>query len=111
MHSQNQEPYGFRSIRVVVSSTFRDMNEEREELIKRVFPQLRRLCETRGVAWSEVDLRWGVTDEQKAEGEALPICFTEIDRCRPYFIALLGQRYGWIPDGLPPALTDRMPWL
>jgi hypothetical protein len=63
------------------------------------------------VAWSEVDLRWRVTDEQKAEGAALPICFTEIDRSRPYFIAILGQRYGWIPDQLPPGLADRLPWL
>ncbi len=99
MHGPDSDAHAFRSIRVFVSSTFRDMHEEREELIKRVFPQLRRLCETRGVAWSEVDLRWGVTDEQKAEGAVLPICLAEIDRSRPYFIGLLGQRYGWIPEG------------
>lgn len=50
---------GERAIRIFVSSTFRDMQAEREELVKRVFPQVRRLCELRGVAWSEVDLRWG----------------------------------------------------
>ena len=111
MHSPRPEAEPFRSIRVFVSSTFRDMQAEREELVKRVFPELRRLCETRGVAWSEVDLRWGVTDEQKAEGAALPICFAEIDRSRPYFIGLLGQRYGWIPETLPEGLIDRMPWL
>ena len=87
------------------------MREEREELIKRVFPQLRRLCEARGVAWSEVDLRWGVTDEQKAEGDVLPICLAEIDRSRPYFIGLLGQRYGWIPKEVPAGLADQAPWL
>ena len=84
-----------RAIRVFVSSTFRDMQAERDELVKRIFPQLRRLCEERGVAWSEVDLRWGVTDEQAAEGAVLPICLAEIERTRPYFIGLLGQRYGW----------------
>lgn len=101
----------FRAIRVFVSSTFRDMQAEREELIKRVFPQLRRMCEQRGVAWSEVDLRWGVTDEQKAEGAVLPICLAEIDRSRPYFIGLLGQRYGWVPDEVPSGLVDQLPWL
>ena len=101
----------FRAIRVFVSSTFRDMQAEREELIKRVFPQLRRMCERRGVAWSEVDLRWGVTDEQKAEGAVLPICLAEIDRSRPYFIGLLGQRYGWVPDEMPSGLVDQLPWL
>ena len=23
------------------------------------------------------------------------MCLDEIDRCRPYFICMLGQRYGW----------------
>ena len=63
-----------RSIRVFISSTFRDMQAEREELVKRVFPQLRKLCEERGVGWTEVDLRWGVTEEQAQRGEVLPIC-------------------------------------
>lgn len=57
-----------RQIRVFVSSTFRDMKEERDYLVKLTFPQLRKLCESRGVVWGEVDLHWGVTDEQKAEG-------------------------------------------
>jgi tetratricopeptide (TPR) repeat protein len=100
-----------RAIRVFVSSTFRDMQAERDELVKRVFPQLRRLCEQRGVAWSEVDLRWGVTDEQAAEGAVLPICLAEIERTRPYFIGLLGQRYGWVPDELPTALVEQLGWL
>lgn len=100
-----------RAIRVFVSSTFRDMQAEREELVKRVFPRLRRLCEERGVAWSEVDLRWGVTDEQKAEGAVLPICLAEIDRSRPYFLGLLGRRYGWVPEEIPAGLTEQLPWL
>ena len=100
-----------RIIRVFVSSTFRDMQDEREELIKRIFPQLRKICETRGVTWGEVDLRWGVSDEQKAEGRVLPICLDEVRRCRPYFIGLLGDRYGWILDGVEPAILAREPWL
>jgi Domain of unknown function (DUF4062) len=77
-------------MRVFVSSTFRDMQDEHEELIKRIFPQLRRLCEERGVSWGEVDLRWGITDEEAAEGRVLPICLAGIDYCRPFFIGLLG---------------------
>src|SRR5664280_1423118 len=100
-----------RVIRVFVSSTFRDMQEEREELVKRVFPQLRKLCESRGATWGEVDLRWGITDEQKAEGKVLPICLSEIKRCRPYFIGLLGERYGYIPDEIPQELIEQEDWL
>jgi tetratricopeptide (TPR) repeat protein len=100
-----------REIRVFVSSTFRDMQEEREELVKRIFPQLRRLCESRGVTWGEVDLRWGVPDEAKAEGKVLPLCLAEIDRCRPYFVGLLGERFGWVPEQLPEELLEAQPWL
>lgn len=100
-----------RELRVFISSTFRDMHAERDELVKRVFPQIRKLCEERDVVWSEVDLRWGVTDEQKAEGATLPLCLAEIDKCRPYFIGLLGERYGWVPDEFSPAAIDRAPWL
>ncbi|MGO9274889.1 MAG: DUF4062 domain-containing protein [Terriglobia bacterium] len=100
-----------RVIRVFVSSTFRDMAEEREQLAKRVFPALRKLCESRGVVWGEVDLRWGITQEQSERGEVLPICLDEIHRCRPYFIGLLGERYGWVPDAFPPQLIEREPWL
>jgi hypothetical protein len=69
-----------RVIRVFISSTFRDMHAERDYLVKFVFPQLRRLCEARGVTWGEVDLRWGVTDEEAAEGKVLPICHNGDER-------------------------------
>jgi phage terminase small subunit len=45
------EPNGqYRQIRVFISSTFRDMQADRDELVKRVFPQLRKLCEERAGA-------------------------------------------------------------
>jgi len=87
------------------------MHQEREELVKFIFPKLRKLCEERGVTWGEVDLRWGITKEQTAEGKVLPICLAEIQRCRPYFIGLLGERYGWMPDEIPKELIIQEPWL
>ena len=79
-----------RQIRVFASSTFlstrlrtgRDMQAERDHLVKIIFPQLRKLCEMRGVTSGETDLRRGVTDEQKAEGGTIPICLAEIQRSR-----------------------------
>ncbi|HEY5177275.1 MAG TPA: DUF4062 domain-containing protein [Terriglobales bacterium] len=110
--SKAQRPVaGRREIRAFISSTFRDMQEEREELVKQIFPQLRRLCESRGVTWVEVDLRWGVPDEAKAEGKVLPLCLQEIEHCRPYFIGLLGERYGWVPEEIPESLFETQPWL
>lgn len=108
---QSSPESGDRVVRVFVSSTFRDMQSERDELIKHVFPQLRKLCEERGVSFSDVDLRWGVTNEDAAEGKVLPTCLAEIARCRPFFIGLLGERYGWVPDEIPAELIEREHWL
>jgi hypothetical protein len=78
--SPSPEESGNRVVRVFVSSTFRDMHAEREELVKRVFPLLRRLCEQRGVVRGEVDLRWGIPDEERAEGQFPPICLGKINQ-------------------------------
>ncbi len=102
-----------RTVRLFLSSTFRDFGEERDLLIKRVFPALRARLKERFVELVDVDLRWGITAEEAERGEVLPICLTEIDRARPYFIGMLGERYGWIPpaDGYAPDLLERQPWL
>jgi len=57
-----------RQVRVFISSTFRDMQEERDYLVKYIFPELRRRCRERQVEFVDVDLRWAIPDEQKAEG-------------------------------------------
>ena len=100
-----------RIIRIFVSSTFKDMKDEREELIKRVFPRLRKICEERGVTWGAVDLRWGITDEQFADGKAVQMCLEQVGECGPFFIGILGERYGFIPDSLPDELLAQEPWL
>ena len=53
-------------LRVFISSTFRDLQEEREHLIKKIFPEIRSLCRERGITFTEVDLRWGLTEEERA---------------------------------------------
>ena len=87
-----------REVRVFISSTFRDMQAERDHLIRNVFPELRARCRARAVTFTEVDLRWGITEEEASNGGVVAICLQEIDRSRPYFIGLLGERYGWVPD-------------
>lgn len=52
-----------------------------------------------------------MTEEQANRGEVLPICLEEIHRCRPYFIGILGERYGWVPDKIPEELIAQEPWL
>ena len=82
-------------------------------LVRRVFPALRARLKDRFVDLVDVDLRWGITAEQAERGEVLPICLAEIDRARPYFVGMLGERYGWIPpeDGYALDLLERHEWL
>ena len=87
-----------RSVRVFLSSTFRDFAEERDLLVRKVFPELRRKCRERQVELVDVDLRWGITEEEAQQGKVLPICLAEIDRSRPFFMGFIGDRYGWVPE-------------
>ena len=102
-------------LRVFISSTFLDLHEEREILVKKVFPDFRRLCRQRGVTFTEVDLRWGLTDEDIALGQVIRTCLEEIDRCRPYFIGITGDSYGYLPQLHEiygdPLLLERYPWI
>ncbi|XP_041471148.1 TPR repeat-containing protein DDB_G0287407-like [Lytechinus variegatus] len=84
-----------REIRVFLSSTFLDFTAEREILIKKVFNEIKKMCLDRGVFFSYVDLRWGITSDQSNDGKTLSICLREIDRCRPYFLCIIGDRFGW----------------
>ena len=102
-----------RVVRVFISSTFRDFNQERQLLVNQVFPELRRRARERFVDVVEVDLRWGITQEEAERGEVLPICLREIERSRPYFIGLLGERYGWVPSEgqYPTRVLEEHSWL
>jgi hypothetical protein len=91
-----------RTFRIFVSSTFSDLELERNALQEKVFPALRKLCESRGARFQPIDLRWGVPDEAGLDHRTIQICLEEVDRCRtvspkPNFIILLGHRYGWRP--------------
>ena len=81
-------------VRPFVSSTFLDFQKERDVLVKRVFPKLEQLCRSRCTYFAPVDLRWGITDEQAGSGDVIRLCLDYIAKSRPYFIGLIGERYG-----------------
>lgn len=68
------------------------MHAERDFLVRFVFPELRERCAKRNLHLIDVDLHWGVTEEEDKQGKVIEICFDEIERCRPFFIGLLGER-------------------
>ena len=103
----------FRTVRIFLSSTFRDFAEERDLLVRKVFPELRRKCRERQVELVDVDLRWGITEKEAQQGKVLPICIAEIDRSRPWFMGFIGDRYGWVPESnqYDLSLLIEQPWM
>src|SRR2546429_3232875 len=101
--------------RLFISSTFQDLQAERGYLIKYVFPKIRAACRERGIEFTEIDLRWGLTEEDTSLGRIIRTCLEEIDHCRPYFLGLLGERYGWVPAlsevQKDYQLLQRYPWI
>ena len=83
---------------VFISSTFRDMQIERDALHTRIFPLLNEEAAKYSEVFTGIDLRWGIQtsqlSEQEADKKAFLTCFDEIDSSRPYFIAFIGDRYG-----------------
>ncbi|MBQ9812306.1 MAG: tetratricopeptide repeat protein [Thermoguttaceae bacterium] len=77
------------------------MEDERKHLAEKIFPRIRKECKKRGVEFVPIDLRWGITKEQANNGKTLEICLREIDSSRPFFICLLGDRYGSTISSLP----------
>jgi WD40 repeat protein len=90
----------WKRVRVFISSTFRDMHAERDQLVKVTFPRLRQWCEERRLHLVDIDLRWGITREEAENGKAIEICLEQIDGSRPFFVCLLGAQYGSVaPPG------------
>ena len=98
----------WKTVRIFISSTFRDMHAERDHLVKVVFPELRERCAKRQMHLIDIDLRWGVTKDQADNDRALDLCLDLIDECRPFFIGILGERYGWVPIEIPDELIEKL---
>ncbi|PWA30048.1 hypothetical protein CCH79_00009700, partial [Gambusia affinis] len=91
----------WRGVRVFISSTFRDMHAERDVLVRCVFPELRRRAAAHCLHLQEVELRWGITEEESERAAAL--CLSEVCHSQ-MLVAILGERYGQVPPR--PVLPD-----
>jgi len=89
---------------IFISSTFRDMQAERDALRDFVLPHVNEFAARYGRAVEIIDLRWGVDTAAVTEAELnrkiLRTCLDEIERSRPFFLGLIGDRYGWTPPRL-----------
>jgi tetratricopeptide (TPR) repeat protein len=92
---------GWKTVRLFISSTFSDMQAERDHLVRFAFPRLREQLLPRRIHLVDVDLRWGVTSVE----DVSEVCREVIDECRPRFLCMLGGRYGWVPPGSTRSIT------
>lgn len=97
------------TVRLFVSSTFRDMHAERDHLNRFVFPELRSRCRRRGVEFVAVDLRWGVTGDEIEERGVAAVSLAALEPCT-VFVGVLGERFGTVipPETLLPDWVERV---
>src|SRR4051812_13469181 len=101
----------WRTVRVFLSSTFRDMHAERDHLIKVTFPALREKLLAHRVELHDIDLRWGITEDEAKNEKVIGLCLDQVDECRPFFLAFLSHRYGWVPDKVSQGTQQRFPFV
>lgn len=113
-----------RELKLFISSTFLDMEYERDYLQKHVFDIIGAACAKRGINFIPLELRWGI-DSSKGKEHVLSTCLEQISESRPFFIGIIGDRYGStykeldgdsIANGknnstLPPHMSNQYPWL
>ncbi|XP_053452152.1 telomerase protein component 1 isoform X5 [Nycticebus coucang] len=87
---------GWRSIRLFISSTFRDMHGERDLLLRSVLPALQARAAPHRISVHGIDLRWGVTEEETRRNRQLEVCLGEVENSQ-LFVGILGSRYGYVP--------------
>ncbi|XP_072034434.1 NACHT domain- and WD repeat-containing protein 1-like [Amphiura filiformis] len=96
-------------VRIFMSSTFTDTVYERNRLMKDIFPELRKYCQSKGVEFEVVDMRWGVRDDATSDHLTSELCMREIENCKrlsmgPCFVGFLGNKYGYRP--FPPIIPS-----
>ncbi|XP_047396054.1 telomerase protein component 1 isoform X2 [Sciurus carolinensis] len=88
--------YRWRSIRLFISSTFRDMHGERDLLLRSVLPALQARAAPHRISLHGIDLRWGITEEESHRNRQLEVCLGEVENAQ-LFVGILGSRYGYVP--------------
>lgn len=110
----NDEREPWRHVPVFIASTFRGMDSERDAIALAAIPAVNERLRGRGlgIAVYPVDLRWGIETDERIDASIrqriiLDTCVSEVRRCRPLFIGLLGGRHSALSDmGLAKGALD-----
>eukprot|EP00049_Salpingoeca_infusionum_P007618 m.123911 g.123911 ORF g.123911 m.123911 type:complete len:2859 (-) comp13763_c1_seq1:490-9066(-) len=95
--SMSRYPGEWKTVRIFVSSTFRDMHGERDVLTRYIMPELKQRMHHLKVHLFEVDLRWGITEMALQHASATATCIREVTNSH-LFVGFLGERYGYAPS-------------
>ena len=88
-----------------ICSTPLEFTEERDFLAENIYPSIVEFAVRRGVLFCPTDLRWAPDNKVFCKGELLRLLLDSISKCSPFFICLLGERYGpHRPENEPPLL-------
>ncbi|XP_037369646.1 putative tetratricopeptide repeat protein 41 isoform X2 [Talpa occidentalis] len=95
-----------KPIQPYICWTLNDCQKERDFLDSNIFPQLNKLCNSRGTYFKAVDLRWSGLKTQAPflssrfrqhsclHSQHLKLCLDYVNSCFPFFICVLGHTYG-----------------
>lgn len=77
-----------------------DFSEERNQLSRETFPRLQSYCQTLGLEFQVVDMRWGVRDENISYHQTSQVCIQEIQTCQrlslgPSFLVCVTWIFSW----------------
>ncbi len=100
----------YRRISLFLSSTFEDMERERDYLIDRLPEMFEQWGEFYGLEVDVIDLRWGIGIEDGNRGRTVPMCLKAVSDSIPFVISLVGSRRGWIPgeEDIPDSIRHLM---
>ncbi len=87
--------YVWKTLKVFLSSTFLDLELERDQLAN-IFTRLKQQLANRQLSLVPYDLRWR---ERHSDDPITHWCLQMVRQCQ-YFVGILGYRYGWRPPQL-----------
>ena len=67
---------------ITMFSILSDFVIERDKLSREVFPRLQAYCQSLGLEFQVVDMRWGVRDENISYHQTSDVCIQEIHNCQ-----------------------------
>nr|XP_023669010.1 NACHT domain- and WD repeat-containing protein 1 isoform X1 [Paramormyrops kingsleyae] len=78
------------------------MSSERDALLEKAYPELQAFCQSLGLVFEVVDLKWGVCHVVAVDHMTTELCLEEIQSCKrvsvgPSITVLLGNCYGHRP--------------